>query len=320
VAGTLPGTLRLGQSVTLDRDAAVAALRKIAEPLGLTAVQAARAVLDVVNTNMALAARQATVAQGIDPRDHTMVAFGGAGPLHAVDLARELGIGKVLIPATPGTMCALGLLVSDLETEYARTRLTALEDAALPTLNAIWAELDARARSWTERQGRTGAVRLIHRADLRYRGQDHSLTITVPAAPWTKTELDDVLTAFRTEHQERNGYAAEDEAIEIENFRVVPRIQVNTGAMDPAPTADDVVAREAEPRTIPVWWTTAAETPTPVLHRDRLTAGARVDGPALVVQEDTTLLIPPAAAVEAGPDGSLICIPWTTDPVPPAIP
>jgi N-methylhydantoinase A len=313
VIGTLPATLRLGQSVTLDREAALAAVRTIAEPLGLTEVEAARAVLDVVNTNMALAARQATVARGIDPRDYTMVAFGGAGPLHAIDLARELGMSRVTIPATPGTMCALGLLVSDLETELTRTRLMVLDPDLLPAANETWFEIDADAMSWVRRQDRPGPVKLVHRADLRYRGQDHSLTITVPAVPWDEEELSRVLAAFRAEHQDRNGYAAEDEAIEIENFRVVPSIGVGSAVTTgPAAVTDGATATPTEAEEITVWWSAESEQPTPVYRRDALAVGARIAGPALVLQEDATLVIPPRASAEVGADGSIGCLPWTS--------
>jgi N-methylhydantoinase A len=315
VIGTLPASLELGQSVVLDREAAVQAMGRIAEPLGLTVVEAARAVLDVVNTNMALTARRATVARGIDPRDFLLVAFGGAGPLHAVDLARQLGTDKVLIPATPGTMCALGLLVSDLRTEFTRTRLIDIDAEHIAVINEVWTELEAQALSWTDDQGHTGERELNHRADVRYRGQDHSLTVAVPAAPWTPAQVDEVLTGFRREHLERNGYAAEDEAIEIENFRVIPSIHVGGSAADTAPGTlpGGRVAPPETNETTPIRWNTDIEDPTPVFHRAALPLGTELMGPALVLQEDTTLVVPPGASVTVQPDGSLVCLSWALD-------
>ncbi len=315
VIGTLPASLELGRSVVLDREAALQAMNRVAEPLGLTAVEAARAVLDVVNTNMALAARQATVARGIDPRDHLLVAFGGAGPLHAVDLARQLGTDKVLIPATPGTLCALGLLVSDLRTEFTRTRLVDVAADHLPAINEVWTELEAQALAWTRRQDQAGSSDLSYRADVRYRGQDHSLTVAVPAAPWTPAQAEEVLTVFRREHLERNGYAAENEAIEIENFRIVPSIRVGGSASgttpDTAPTGR-IEAPEAK-ETTPIRWRTDAEEPTPVFHRAALPLGSHLMGPVLVLQEDTTLVVPPGASVTVQPDGSLVCLSWALE-------
>jgi N-methylhydantoinase A len=315
VIGTLPAALELGRSVVLDRAAAVLAMRRIAEPLGLTVVEAARAVLEVVNTNMALAARQATVARGIDPRDHLLVAFGGAGPLHAVDLARQLAMDKALIPATPGTMCALGLLVSDLRTEFTRTRLVDVHTDQLPVINEVWAELDARARSWISAQGQAGPNELDHHADVRYRGQDHSLTVAVPAPPWTPAQADEVRTAFRREHLERNGYAAEHEAVEIENFRVVPVIRVGGPAVGATPGAapSGPVEPPVAAQTAPVRWSAEVEHPTPVFQRAALPLGAELLGPALVLQEDTTLVVPPGASVTVQPDGSLVCHSWALD-------
>jgi N-methylhydantoinase A len=315
VIGTLPADLELGQSVVLDREAAVRAMTRIAEPLGLNVVEAARAVLDVVNTNMALAARQATVARGIDPRDYLLVAFGGAGPLHAVDLARQLGVDRVLIPATPGTMCALGLLVSDLRTEFTRTRLIDVTAQRLPVINEIWAELGERARSWIKAQTHTGPSELSYRADVRFRGQDHSLTVAVPAAPWTPAQAEAVLTAFRREHLERNGYAAEDEDIEIENFRVLPSIGVGGSATSTAAQLIPV-GGERPPEaasTTPIWWSNDLAGPTPVFHRAALPLGTELPGPALVLQEDTTLVVPPGASVTVQPDGSLVCAAWALD-------
>lgn len=309
VIGTLPASLELGQSVVLDRDAAVRAMSRVAEPLGLTVVEAAHAVLDVVNTNMALAARRATVARGIDPRDYLLVAFGGAGPLHAIDLARQLTMDKVLIPATPGTMCALGLLVSDMQTEFTRTRLVEVSPEQLPAINQVWSDLRSQATAWITTQDQVGESSLSLRADVRYRGQDHSLTVTVPSAPWTPAEIEEVLIAFRREHLERNGYAAENEAIEIENFRILPRIHVSgsTPATAPTTTAASRVELPEARQTSAIWWNTDSEYPTPIFHRDDLPKGCSLTGPALVLQEDTTLVVPPGASVTVQPDGSLVC-------------
>jgi N-methylhydantoinase A len=262
------------------------------------------------------------VARGIDPRDHLLVAFGGAGPLHAVDLARQLGTDKVLIPATPGTLCALGLLVSDLQTEFTQTRLIDVTAAHLPAINDVWAELNTQALAWIDTQEHPGERDLSHRADVRYRGQDHSLTVTVPAAPWTPAHVEDVLTAFRREHLVRNGYAAENEAIEIENFRIVPRIRVGGAAPDAAPGVA-VMSRVAPPEakeTTEIRWSTGSEDPTPVFHRADLPAGSELLGPALVLQEDTTLVVPPGASVAVQPDGSLVCRSWALDDVDAAAP
>ncbi|ROS38487.1 hydantoinase/oxoprolinase family protein [Amycolatopsis thermoflava] len=314
VIGTLPASLELGHSVVLDRDAAVLAMEKIAQPLGLTMVEAAHAVLDVVNTNMALAARQATVARGIDPRDHLLVAFGGAGPLHAVDLARQLSMDRVLIPATPGTMCALGLLVSDLRTEFTRTRLIDVHSENLPEINEIWAELRTRAQAWIQEQDREASSEVSHRADVRYRGQDHSLTVAVPTAPWTPAQIEEVLTVFRRAHLERNGYAAEDEDIEIENFRVIPSIHVGGEAADePGIVATSGARPLAAAKTTPIWWTRDSAAATPVFDRAELPVGSELMGPALVLQEDTTLVVPPGASVTVQPDGSLVCLSWALD-------
>jgi len=313
VIGNLPANLRLGKALTIDRDAAVAAMERVATPLGLTTVEAARAVLAVVNTNMALAARQSTVARGIDPRDYTLVAFGGAGPLHAVELARELGISRLLIPTTPGTMCAMGLLVSDLETEFTRTRLTALSPTSLRDINAVWDELSEPAEDWTERQTQEGERAVRYQADIRYRGQDHSLTVAVAAAPWDSDTIAEVANAFRAQHLQRNGYAAEDEAIEIENYRVLPRVMVSSGSpTEQLSPAGPLRSGGPGPRAsgeVPIWGEEAGPTVSQLFHRADLEVGDEVNGPALIIQDDTTIVIPPFALVTVLFDGTLICDP-----------
>lgn len=323
VTGLLPADVRLGQSVALDHDAAVAAMRRISDPLGLEPVEGALALLEVVNTNMALAARRATVARGIDPRGFTLVGFGGAGPLHAIELARRLEIGKVAIPANPGTMCAIGLLVSDLETEFARTRLVPVSEASLASINDVWAELTEQARSWIEKQPRGAGEEIVYRADLRYAGQDHTLPVPVPAGPWRLETLPDVVAAFREQHVERNGYAAEGEVVEIVNFRVVPKVLVgseHTGGGREAARGNRTGGVPVEPygRT-PIWWSAAREEMSTLYRREDLSAGVEVRGPALIMQEDTTLAIPPDAAARVEEDGTLLCTPrQSVEPAGPA--
>ena len=312
LTGIIPSNVELGSSVSVHYDAALEAMKTIADKLGLEPLHAARAVLDVVNTNMSLTARQIIMERGLDPRDFVLVGFGGAGPLHAVDIARELGVGEILIPATPGTMCALGLLVSDQDTEFLRAQMIHAEDAAVGQINEVAEDLLKSAREWTDEQGAHGGTpSYFLRADMRYRGQHHALSIDLPPAPWTAAEMKTARESFISAHRERNGYAAEDEAVEFVNIRVLARIHLtqNDGegerVVHQGQGGSSVIGTS-----VPVWWDQHQSTPTKVVSRDSIHPGDVITGPALVFQEDTTIALPPGSELRGTDDGSAIILPW----------
>ncbi|MFO1025237.1 MAG: hydantoinase/oxoprolinase family protein [Acetobacteraceae bacterium] len=181
VLGTLNGEFLLGGRMQIRRDLSLAAVGRLAEQLGLDAMQTAQGIISVVTANMARAIRVISVQRGYDPRDYTLVAFGGAGPLHAARLAHELEISRVLVPVSPGILCAMGLLLTDLRTDFALTRLTLLSDAAAPVLAEAFATLEARALAWFEAEDIAPANRRIVRTvDMRYAGQNYELPIPCP--------------------------------------------------------------------------------------------------------------------------------------------
>lgn len=315
LTGIIPSEVELGSSVSIHYDAALKAMTSIAEKLGLEPLHAARAVLDVVNTNMSLTARQIIMERGLDPRDFVLVGFGGAGPLHAVDIARELGIREILIPATPGTMCALGLLVSDQESEFVKAQLIHADESTVDQVNELAGNLLHSAKTWTTEQGAQGAKggtpSYYLRADMRYRGQHHALSIDLPEAPWSKEDMKTARDAFISAHRERNGYAAEDEVVEFVNLRVLARIhlqQNDAGGQRVMHKADSGAAVVGT--SVPVWWDQNHATPTTVVSRSSIRPGDVIDGPALVFQEDTTIALPPGSELRGSEDGSAIIVPW----------
>ncbi|QNN62121.1 hydantoinase/oxoprolinase family protein [Leucobacter denitrificans] len=294
LVGLIPANLELGSSVTIHYDAALQAMKTIADELGLDPVGAARAVLDIVNTNMSLTARKLVLERGLDPRDFTLVAFGGAGPMHSVDVARELGIREVLIPATPGTMCALGLLVSDQEAEFVSSQIIELDAENLKALNTLASGLQHEASVWVQEQAVHGGVpdyRL--RADMRYRGQHHALAVDLSDLPLTTESLEIARRAFINAHRAQNGYAAEDEIIELVSVRLeasvaLPRIEDSpTSYASQGAPADRILSREIE-----VWWERDRSSATRAVHRSEIEVGSEITGPALVFQEDTTIAVP----------------------------
>ncbi|MGH2949232.1 MAG: hydantoinase/oxoprolinase family protein, partial [Solirubrobacteraceae bacterium] len=179
--GRLSGAHLLDGGMTLHPELAAGAVDRLAASLGVSRLDAARGILSVVQTNMLGAIRVVSVRKGYDPRDYTMVAFGGAGPLHAAALARDLGIGQVLVPPAPGILCALGLLVEPLRLDLVRTRV-ALLDGPDNDLEHPFEELEEEARAWLNREGVAPARRRIARAfDLRYLGQNFELRVAEPA-------------------------------------------------------------------------------------------------------------------------------------------
>jgi N-methylhydantoinase A len=294
VLGRLSSTHLLDGRMELRPDRARQALEALGVELKLSPVDAARGVLSVVGTNMLGAIRIVSVRKGYDPRDYTMVAFGGAGPLHAGALARDLGVRRVLVPPAPGILSALGLLVEPLRLDLVRTRMGLLASLALPEIADVFAELEAEATAGLDREAVPPARRHLARAfDMRYLGQNFELTVAAPDALWSG-DREALGRAFIAEHERVYGYAAEDEPIQIVNVRLTA-----LGESDPltlptlarAPRPDPVEAHAGER---PVYFDEAADfVVTPVYRRERLLAGHRLDGPAIIEQMDSTTVILP---------------------------
>jgi N-methylhydantoinase A len=281
VLGHLPPSL-LGGKMRLDVASACDAVRReVAEPLGLSLFDAARGILAIADSNMVGAIRVVSVERGHDPRDFTLVPFGGAGPLHGVALAELLGIARVLIPPAPGVLCAEGLLAADLRAEFHRTLPRAGapdEDAA----NALVASLRAEAEEWFDLEQVALADRACKDVALmRYHGQGSELDVA-----WTG-DASDAVAAFHARHQALYGFAM-DSAVELVTLRVeatgrmpIPLLpQLNAG---PMPQPDEIRPVHFRQGTID----------TPIFARERLGAGTQFAGPAIITQLDATTLVPP---------------------------
>jgi N-methylhydantoinase A len=184
VLGVLNPEFLLGGRMAVRHDLALTAIEGLADTLGLGAMETAQGIISVVTANMARAIRVISVQRGYDPRDYTLVAFGGAGPVHAARLAVELEISRVLVPVSPGILCAMGLLLTDLRTDFALTRLTLLDGSAGPVLEDAFATLTQRAEGWFEAEGVAPENRRIVRTvDMRYAGQNYELPIALADDP-----------------------------------------------------------------------------------------------------------------------------------------
>jgi N-methylhydantoinase A len=234
------------------------------------------------------------VQRGHDPRDYTLVAFGGAGPLHAARLARELDIARILVPRSPGILCAMGLLLTDLRADFAATRLLPLAPHVLGDIEAAFATLDARAAAWFAQEHiGADARRTVRTVDMRYAGQNYELAVPLPAGPITARTLDQLAQGFAEAHQRMYGFVAEDELVQLVTFRVeatgrVAKATLEQAAMSGADASGAIRERRA------VWIAEEnGNVPCPVYARDQLKPGNRFAGPAIVEQMDATTLVLP---------------------------
>ncbi|BDG59538.1 hydantoinase/oxoprolinase family protein [Caldinitratiruptor microaerophilus] len=308
VLGRLNPRYLLGGRVAIDYAAAERAVGRLAQGLGVPAVEAAMGVLRVVNSNMARAIRAVSVDKGEDPRSYVLLAFGGAGPVHAAELAAELGMSTVLVPTRPGILCAMGLLATDLRSDYVRSRVLPAVPEAVPEVNRVFAEMEALAGDWLDREGVPPEKRrFVRSVDMRYSRQNHELPVAVPDGEFTVQVLEQVVGDFHLGHEKNYGFADPSSPVHFVNFRLVamgdaPKLPIAALAKGTGtPPPDAVLERR------PVFFPAAGDyVETPVYARDHLRAGDRFEGPAIVEQLDTTTVVPPGCAVTVDAYGNLV--------------
>ncbi len=307
VLGTLNPDFLLGGRMPVRHDLARDAIGRLADRLGTDVISTAQGIVSVVTANMARAIRVISVQRGYDPRDHTLVAFGGAGPLHAARLARELDIGCILVPRHPGILCAMGLLLTDLRADFAVTRRRVLQANVLPDVAAAFDELTARADAWFEAEGIAAADRRITRTvDMRYAGQNYELSVALPAGPVAPATLDVLADGFAAAHQRAYGFVAEDDPVELVTFRAEATGLVHKAKFRPEPQAGAVPASAAIGER-QVWLPEAGGlVRCPVYNREELRAGNRIAGPAIVEQMDATTLVLPGVTGRVEPYLNLV--------------
>ncbi len=294
VLQTLNPTHLLGGRMAVRQDLARAAIGRLAERLGLDVMATAQGIISVVTANMARAIRVISVQRGHDPRDYTLAAFGGAGPLHAARLAKELDVGSILVPRNPGILCAMGLLLTDLRADFAATRLQTLGRAALPEIERAFADLRGQAQAWFAEEAIGEASRRLTRTvDMRYAGQNYELPVPVPDGPVTTATLDALAEGFAEAHRRMYGFVAEDEPVQLVTFRIEAAGLVRKAVFKPRPERGlDASAAMIGRRD--VWLPEAGGlVACPVYDREKLEAGNRISGPAIVEQMDTTTVILP---------------------------
>jgi N-methylhydantoinase A len=299
VLGRFDPDFFLGGAMKLELDAARDAMAtRIGAPLNLTPEQAADGVLRVTNASLAAAVRLSLFEKGLDPRDFALLSFGGAGGLHATDVADELGIGEVIFPREPGTLSAYGILFSDLVQDLARSRLLPADDTHVAAIAAEVAALRDAALARLAEDGVPKDERAVEiAADLRYRGQAFELLIPWPEAP----ALAPLLARFHATHRARFSYAAEGEPVELVTLRAsaIGRLSKPEEAA-PVPPAET-----AKPGTRRIWQD-GAVADWPVWHRDRLRPDDKVTGPAIIEEAFATHVVGHGWTAALDPEGAII--------------
>ncbi|MDR7463266.1 MAG: hydantoinase/oxoprolinase family protein [Armatimonadota bacterium] len=281
---------------------------KIADRLGLDPVAAAAGMLQIVNTQMVRALRLVSLERGYDPRSMVLVAFGGAGPMHAAFLAEELGVREVVIPAAPGVFSALGLVVSDFKHDYVRSAICLAAQADPAVLEKAFRELERAAAAQLRREGiPEDRVLLQRHLDLRYLGQSYEITIPARSALDTNA-LRTAARTFHRRHAEVYGYAAENEPVEVVNLRLTATGITEKPALWPAQahTPTSLQPRgDAQMAERPVYFEATGWASTPVYWRPLFHPARDVEGPAIIEQYDATTVVPPGWKVAVDEGGNL---------------
>ncbi len=285
--GFLGGRMRLEAS-----RARAAIMAKVARPLGLDLIEAAEGIVRIIDVKMQEAIKAISTMRGHDLRDFMLLAFGGAGPLHAPRIARELGMAGVIVPLYPGVFSAIGLLMSDVKHDYIRSKLAPLTEVAPEEMNHIFEQLSAQA--FTELRGDGFApdrIRIERALDMRYAGQGYEIAVPCPAEPLRPSNLKELRVSFDQRHQRMFGHMAPEEPVEIVSYRVrglglLPPVEMPKFARTGAALED---ARRGMRRVR----FDGAERDCPIYQRDQLDVGANFAGPAILEQLDCTTVVRP---------------------------
>jgi N-methylhydantoinase A/oxoprolinase/acetone carboxylase beta subunit len=308
VLGRLDPDNFLGGAMRLDGAAARRAVGRLADRLGLSLEAAAEGILTIVNANMANAISSRTVQKGLDPRDFVLVAFGGAGPLHGAEVARALGIPEVVVPAYPGITSAVGLLTTDLKYDAIRTEFQAGDTVDLDRLNGDFAAMQSELSRQLAADGVRPEDAAFQRAgDLRYLGQGYELRVPFRDTALDATTLDAVFARFGELHRAEYGHVFPDSPIEIVNIRVTGIGRIAKIAAPRPPEGGSLA--DALVKTAPCAFRvgdTLETRQTPFYRRAALPLDEPVAGPAIILQTDSTTVVPPGATVRADRAGNLI--------------
>jgi N-methylhydantoinase A len=297
----------LGGEMKLDTSRAAEAIGKVARRLDLSDEELAEGMLAIINAKMADAMRTITVKQGIDPREYTLVAFGGAGPMHAVALATELEIGEVVVPWAPGTFSAWGMLQTDVRHDVTQTFYRALEATSAKELSELYADLEAQGKDVLAGQGvEEQEMRFVRTADMRYIGQEYFVNVSVPSdGAFSDEDVTEITDRFHVAYDTQYGHSTPGAPVEFVNLRVAAMGEVvgRTLGRKAEPAGETVpsdtreVIFEGEPRKAAIW------------RRDRLPPATSLSGPLVIEEETATTVVPPGWSARVDDNANIIITP-----------
>ncbi|MGE3245192.1 MAG: hydantoinase/oxoprolinase family protein [Beijerinckiaceae bacterium] len=309
VLGRINGGRFLGGAMGLDIEAARRAIAaKVAGPLNMPATEAAFGIATIADTNMSLSVRAVSVNKGVDPRETAMIAFGGAGPLHAVAIARQIFIPRVVIPKLPGTFSALGMLMASWRQDFVRTLVGRLGNLDNGLVEQVFGELAAAGKEQMQRDGISGSIADFRfYADLRYVGQEHALAIPVDGPAMLTGDTSKVRELFHVEHDLRYGQSALEEQMEIVNLRLVVTAAREDTMAEEWLTQDWQPESDAPETSRDVIYDDPAKpVKARVLWRPAMPAGFELTGPAVIEEPNSTILVHPGDKVTVTKAGHLI--------------
>ncbi|HSE92080.1 MAG TPA: hydantoinase/oxoprolinase family protein [Methylomirabilota bacterium] len=311
VLGYLNPVALLGGALPVDRGRAAAAIDDaIARPLGLGLDAAAAGIVDVVNAGMAAALRIVSVERGFDPREFSLVAFGGAGPVHAARLAEELAIPRVIVPPIPGGFSALGLVASDLRRDYAKTFYAPLASAPLRDIAVVYEDLESAARAVLRTAGvPESRWELSRAADVRYSRQAYELTVPLAPGPITRATVERLAADFHDKHRSMYGHASPDEPVQLVTLRlsaVGRKAGLDLGRSGCAVAAGAAVSSPPVPTARDVHFRETGRVRCDVMDRAGLAPGRKTRGPTIIESMDTTVVVPPGWDVRADARGFIL--------------
>ncbi len=306
VLGRLNPENFLGGEVRLDADLAHRALTGLGDQLGLGPEATAQAVLDIAVENIAEAMRLLTVRRGLDPRRFSLVAFGGAGPLHAAAIAKVIGARRALIPPHPGLCSAFGALLADMRVDKTWTHILRSDRLDAPAIDARLNELVAEATADLQHEGFAGSPQVQRSVNMRYLGQNYEEEIPIPGGQVTAESLPQLLAAFETHYEATYGYRIPDEIIELVQFNVT--VLGDTAKPELPLLPEGLPASPAGTRR--AWFSAEGAVECPVYARDDLSPADRIAGPAIIEELDSTTVVHPGQHLTISQHGTAV-LEWT---------
>ena len=304
--GILDPDYFLGGEMEIAPELGREAIKRVADHFDLSVDEAALGIVKIVNTNMSGLLQSMTVKRGYDPREFVMVAFGGAGPIHAAAIAKELRVPTVIIPPHSGVFSAWGMLMADLRHDLSQTFITGLAEAGVDTLNGMLGDLEGRVRDIFAKENLSAeAVTMTYQLDLRYVGQEHTLAVTVPS-PFTEEAKAGIASSFDEHHLRIYGHNATEEAKEIVSLKVIGLGNVTKPKLEKIEAGSEAPPADAKLGERDVYVGNGRYRPFAIYRRDGLLAGNVIPGPAVIEEVTATAVVEPEQTCRVDPYGNLI--------------